>query len=57
MRYHVIEELLICIIRACKRGRNAGFNDINSNLISTCDHIENIANEALLQLKLSREHK
>jgi len=41
----VIHELLLNIKRSCIRGRNCA--QTLNNMISTCDHIENLADEAL----------
>lgn len=41
----VVRELLTNIKRSCIRGRNAAQTE--SNMIATCDHIENLADEAL----------
>lgn len=44
------EELLVNIKRACVRGRNsAGLSDspMASSFVATCDHIENLAEQAL----------
>ena len=40
-----VHELLTNIKRSCIRGRNAAQTE--SNMIATCDHIENLADEAL----------
>ncbi len=42
---HVVHELLTNIKRTCERGRNAAQTE--SNMVATCDHIENLADEAL----------
>lgn len=48
IRLHVARELLTNIKRACARGRNsAAPTKVNNSFIATCDHVENLANEAL----------
>jgi hypothetical protein len=42
---HIVHELLTNIKRACIRGRNAAQTE--NNQIATCDHVENLADEAL----------
>lgn len=46
---HIVHELLVNIKRSCIRGRNCA-QTVN-NMIATCDHIENMADEAIGYLK------
>lgn len=53
-RLQVMDELLMCMIRAVKRAN--GMPVINeSNLVATCDHLINLIEETREQLKLARE--
>jgi hypothetical protein len=43
----VVHELLTNIKRSCIRGRNVANMETEKNFVATCDHIENLADEAL----------
>jgi hypothetical protein len=47
---HVVEELLTNIKRTCIRGRNVADMKAERNFVATCDHIENLADQAIAAL-------
>lgn len=48
-RVAALDELLVCIIRAVKNAK--GMPVINeNNLIATCDHLENLTQQAMFQI-------
>lgn len=47
---HVVEELLLNIVRACRNGRNVADMEKDANFVATCDHIEDLADQALLAI-------
>lgn len=57
MALHVAEELVICIIRAAVRGRNCANMEQDANFVATCDHIEDLARQALRELHSMTEEE
>lgn len=46
----VTHELLLNIKRACIRGRNVADMEVEKSFVATCDHIENLADQAIAAL-------
>ena len=54
---HVVEELLTNIKRTCIRGRNVADMEREKNFVATCDHIENLADQALAEIAKEQPHE